>query len=67
MASMNVNFDVNAWFAQAQDQFRGLNPNEPGQWPLLPKLTAFAFTAVAVVALGWFAVLLRCELGVFLM
>jgi type IV pilus assembly protein PilO len=57
MASMNVNFDVNAWFAQAQDQFRGLNPNEPGQWPLLPKLTAFAFTAVAVVALGWFAVL----------
>ena len=57
MASMNVNFDVNAWFAQAQDQFRGLNPNEPGQWPLLPKLAAFALTAVAVVALGWFAVL----------
>lgn len=55
MASMN--FDINAWFAQAQDQFRGLNPNEPGQWPVLPKLTAFAFTAVAVVALGWFAVL----------
>ena len=57
MASMNVNFDVNAWFAQAQDQFRGLNPNEPGQWPLLPKLAAFVLTAVAVVALGWFAVL----------
>lgn len=55
MASMN--FDINAWAAQAQDQFRGLNPNEPGQWPILPKLTAFAFTAVAVVALGWFAVL----------
>ena len=57
MASMNVNFDVNAWFAQAQDQFRGLNPNEPGQGPLLPKLAAFALTAVAVMALGWFAVL----------
>ena len=55
MASMN--FDINAWFAQAQDQFRGLNPNEPGQWPVLPKLTAFAFTAVAVIALGWFVVL----------
>lgn len=55
MASMN--FDINAWAAQAQDQFRGLNPNEPGQWPILPKLTAFAFTAVAVVAFGWFAVL----------
>ncbi|MGE5451622.1 MAG: type 4a pilus biogenesis protein PilO [Acidobacteriota bacterium] len=52
-----INFDINAWFAQAQDQFRGLNPNEPGQWPILPKLTAFVFTAIAVVALGWFAML----------
>ncbi len=57
MASTNMNFDINAWFAQAQDQFRGLNPNEPGQWPILPKLTAFVFTVVAVIALGWFALL----------
>ncbi len=50
MASMNVNFDVNAWFAQAQDQLRWLNTNEPGQWPLLPKLAAFALTAVDFIA-----------------
>lgn len=57
MAMKNINFDLNAWAAQAQDQFRGLNPNEPGQWPILPKITAFIFTAVAVVAAGWFLLL----------
>ncbi|HEX5310383.1 type 4a pilus biogenesis protein PilO [Aquabacterium sp.] len=57
MAMKNINFDLNAWAAEAQDQFRGLNPNEPGQWPILPKLTAFFFTAVAVVAAGWFLLL----------
>ncbi|MFT3857924.1 MAG: type 4a pilus biogenesis protein PilO [Aquabacterium sp.] len=57
MANPNLNIDVNAWFEQAQSQFRGLNPNEPGQWPLLPKLATFVFTAVAVAVLGWFGVL----------
>ncbi|HET8869786.1 MAG TPA: type 4a pilus biogenesis protein PilO, partial [Aquabacterium sp.] len=57
MAMKNINFDLNAWAAEAQDQFRGLNPNEPGQWPILPKLTAFFFTGVAVVAAGWFLLL----------
>src|SRR5574343_1805792 len=57
MAMKNINFDLNAWASEAQDQFRGLNPKEPGQWPILPKLTAFFFTGVAVVALGWFALL----------
>ena len=28
-----------------------------GQWPILPKVTAFLFTAVAVVAAGWFVFL----------
>ncbi len=57
MAMKNINFDLNAWALEAQDQFRGLNPNEPGQWPILPKLTAFFFTGVAVVAAGWFLLL----------
>jgi type IV pilus assembly protein PilO len=57
MANPNINIDLNAWFEQAQEQFRGLNPNEPGQWPLLPKVVTFIFTAIAVVALGWFGVL----------
>ncbi len=53
----NPNIDINAWFLQAQDQFKGLNPNEPGQWPLLPKMATFVATAVVVVTLGWFGVL----------
>ncbi|HET8871860.1 MAG TPA: type 4a pilus biogenesis protein PilO [Aquabacterium sp.] len=57
MASVKINLDFGAWINQAQEQFRGLNPNEPGQWPILPKLAAFLFTTIAVVALGWFALL----------
>lgn len=57
MAKTNVNFDVNAWFEDAQDQFRNLNTNEPGQWPILPKITAFLFAAIAVVVVGWFLLL----------
>lgn len=57
MANPNFNIDFNAWFADAQDQFRGLNPNEPGQWPILPKLAAFLFVGLLVVVLGWFGLL----------
>lgn len=57
MANPNINIDLNAWFEDAQEQFRGLNPNEPGQWPILPKLLSFILTAVVVVGLGWVAVL----------
>ena len=38
-------------------QFQGLNPNEPGQWPLLPRLTAFAVLAILVVFACWFLLL----------
>ncbi|MBI5926862.1 MAG: type 4a pilus biogenesis protein PilO [Aquabacterium sp.] len=57
MANPNINIDLNAWFEDAQQQFRGLNPNEPGQWPILPKLLTFVATAAGVVALGWFGLL----------
>jgi len=35
-------------------QFRDLNPNQPGQWPLLPRLAVWAVVAIAVVVVGWF-------------
>lgn len=57
MANPNINIDLNAWFADAQDQFRGLNPNEPGQWPILPKVTAGIVTGLVVLILGWFLLL----------
>lgn len=57
MAKANLNIDLNAWFADAQDQFRGLNPNEPGQWPILPKIAAGIAAGLVVMVLGWFLLL----------
>jgi type IV pilus assembly protein PilO len=47
------NIDLNSVFGAAASQFRGLNPNEPGQWPLLPKAAAWAAVAAIMVILGW--------------
>jgi type IV pilus assembly protein PilO len=55
--STTSNFDVSSLLDQAAGQFRNLNPNEPGQWPTLPRLAAWLAAAAAVVAIGWFLVL----------
>ncbi len=39
------------------DQFKGLDFKQPGQWTLAPKLLAWALTAGAVVAMGYFFLL----------
>jgi type IV pilus assembly protein PilO len=54
---MARNIDLSALFADAQAQFKGLNPNEPGQWPLLPKVACFAGAAALVVLVGWVGLL----------
>jgi len=51
------NIDVGAMFERAASQFRGLNPNEPGQWPWLPKATTWIVLAILVVVVGWFLLL----------
>jgi type IV pilus assembly protein PilO len=61
--SLAIKFDLNAWFEGVADQFRGLNPNEPGQWPLLPKLAAFSAVAVLVMVLGWLLLLSDVQAG----
>lgn len=58
MASKNsLNVDLNSVFEGAAAQFRGLNPNEPGQWPPLPKVMTWVMLAVGVVVVGWFLLL----------
>jgi type IV pilus assembly protein PilO len=52
-----MNVDLNSVFEGAVSQFRGLNPNEPGQWPMLPKIATWTVLAVAVVVIGWFLLL----------
>jgi type IV pilus assembly protein PilO len=37
------------------EQFKYLNPKDPGTWPVLPKLLALLATLVALVAAGYFA------------
>jgi len=38
-----------------QTQFRNLDPNDPSQWPSLPRNLLFVAVCVAVVAVLWFA------------
>ncbi|MEY4748161.1 MAG: hypothetical protein RIQ60_375 [Pseudomonadota bacterium] len=52
-----MSIDLDTLFAQAAAQFRGLNPNEPGQWPLLPKVAVWLAAAVMVVMMAWFLLL----------
>jgi type IV pilus assembly protein PilO len=52
-----VNFELSTLVEHATGQFRNLNPNEPGQWPTLPKLGAWLGAAAAVVVAGWFLLL----------
>jgi type IV pilus assembly protein PilO len=53
----NPNVDLNSVFEGAASQFRGLNPNEPGQWPVLPKALSWTALAIMVVVAGWFLLL----------
>ena len=55
--SKSTHFDLNSVLEGAASQFRNLNPNEPGQWPILPKLMTWAAVMVVMVVLGWFMLL----------
>jgi type IV pilus assembly protein PilO len=50
-----LNFEASRMLDSAAGQFRNLNPNEPGQWPVLPKVAAWLGAALAAVVVGWFA------------
>ncbi len=45
--------DAASRFETAVSQFRGLNRQDPGQWPAMPRVAAFAMVVLAVVAAGW--------------
>ena len=55
--SRSTHFDLNSILEGAGSQFRNLNPNEPGQWPILPKLMTWASVTIVMVVLGWFMLL----------
>ncbi|HSI58904.1 MAG TPA: type 4a pilus biogenesis protein PilO [Ideonella sp.] len=59
MATKKTSRDIDfaGGLRRAADQFRDLNPNEPGQWPLLPKAATWLVVGAAVVLVGWFLLL----------
>ena len=52
-----LSFELSSFVDNAASQFKNLNPNEPGQWPTLPKLAAWVAAAAAALLAGWFLVL----------
>jgi len=48
-----MNVDLNSVFEGAVSQFRSLNPNEPGQWPALPKIMTWLLVGVVMIVVGW--------------
>jgi len=58
-----IKFDLSTWFEGIAEQFRGLNPKEPGQWPLLPKLASFLAVTLLTVVLGWVLLLSDVQAG----
>lgn len=49
MADARSKLDVNRFF----DDFKGLDPNDPGVWPTGPRVTVFIVLLVATVAAVW--------------
>jgi type IV pilus assembly protein PilO len=47
--------DFGAFQQSLKSQFRGLNPNDPPSWPLVPRLALFLAVIVAIVVGLWFA------------
>ena len=55
MATTTANApDAPAFQEKIASQFRGLNPNDPASWPLIPKLALCAAVIVAIVVALWF-------------
>ncbi len=50
----SLNIDLKGWYDKASAQFKGLNPNDPGAWPRLPRVTVYVLAALLTVALGWY-------------
>ncbi|WP_439605995.1 type 4a pilus biogenesis protein PilO [Hydrogenophaga sp.] len=50
-----INVDFKGIQEKLKSQFSGLDPNDPSQWPALPRNLLFVAVCVAVIAGLWFA------------
>jgi type IV pilus assembly protein PilO len=54
MATSALKMDPAALKEQLAAQFRGLNPNDPASWPIVPKALMCAAVAIAIIVALWF-------------
>ena len=54
-ADPKTKLDVPSVQQKLTSQFRGLNPNDPSSWPLLPQALLYLFLMAAIVVGLWFA------------
>ncbi len=52
--ALKFNLDLAALRDNVSAQFRGLNQNDPGTWPLLPRYTVYAAALLLALGLGWY-------------
>jgi type IV pilus assembly protein PilO len=48
-------FDLPALQAKLTSQFKGLNPNDPASWPLIPRLAVCLMLVALIIAALWFS------------
>ena len=53
VTTTRASLDMATAFDRASTQFKGLNLQEPGQWPLLPKVCAWLGAGALALGLGW--------------
>ena len=54
MATAAPKFDTAAFQEKIASQFRGLNPNDPASWPIVPKAALCLAVTIAIVVALWF-------------
>ena len=54
MATAANKIEAAAFKEKIASQFRGLNPNDPASWPIVPKAVLCAALALAIVVALWF-------------
>ena len=52
--SLKFDLDLGALRERVSAQFRGLNQNDPGTWPPLPRYTVYAAVLLLALGLGWY-------------
>jgi type IV pilus assembly protein PilO len=53
--SPNISVDFKLIQDKLKSQFSGLNPNDPAQWPAIPRNLLFVAVCIAVIAALWFS------------